>query len=44
MRISLKSDWKEKIKNKVKVYSMKIKDKKFLNNTFDKFYQQNKLS
>ena len=43
MRISLKSDWKDKIKNKIKIYSMKTKNRQILNDTFDKFHKQDKL-
>ena len=44
MKISLKTDWENKIKDKTKVYSMRIKNKEFLNKIFDKLHQQNKLS
>ena len=44
MRISLRSDWENKIKDKIKIYSMKTKNRQILNDTFDKLHKQNKLS
>ena len=44
MRISLKFDWKKSIKNKIKVYSLNLKDKAVIDETFDDLQRQNKLS
>ena len=44
IKISLKTNWEDKIKDKAKVYSTRTKDKKFLNQIFDKLHQQHKLS
>ena len=44
MRISLKSNWENKIKDKVKIYLMSTKDRKLFDDTFDKLHEQKKLS
>ena len=44
MRLFLKTDWEDKIKEKVKVYSLKIRDREVVDNTFDELQKQNKLS
>lgn len=43
MKISLKSNWENKIKEETKMYFIKTKDRKLLNNTFDKLHDQDKL-
>ena len=43
MKISLKFDWKNKILDKIKVYSLNRKDRKLVNQTFDKFHEIDKL-
>ena len=44
MKISLKANWKFKIKDKVKMYFVEIKDRIFINETFNKLHKENKLS
>ena len=44
MRISLKIDWKKSVKNKVKIYLLKAKDKVVLNEIFDELQNKGKLS
>ena len=43
MRISLKADWKFKIKSKPKIYCLKIKNKIIVDEVFDKLYEQDRL-
>ena len=43
MRISLKADWESKIKEKIKIYSLRVKDKLIVDETFDKLHQQSRL-
>ena len=43
MRLLLKSDWKNKIKEKVRVYSLSTRDRQVIDNTFDELQHQNKL-
>ena len=43
MRLFLKSDWENKIKEKVKVYSLNTRDRQVIDNTFDELQNQNKL-
>ena len=35
MKLLLKSDWELRIKNKTKVYLLKLKDKKVIDKTFN---------
>ena len=44
MRIFLKSDWKSRISEKVKVYSLGLRDRKLVDETFDEFHRTGKLS
>ena len=44
MRLSLKTDWKTKIKRKVKIYSLSARDKNVIDTTFNELQNQNKLS
>ena len=44
MKLSLKINWEDKIKEKTKVYSFEIRDKEVINNTFDELHKQEKLS
>ncbi len=41
MRISLRFDWETKISKKVKIYSLNLKDKKLVDQTFDDLHQKN---
>ena len=43
MRIPLKSNWKFKIKDKAKIYSIEVKNKIVIDATFDKLHQKSKL-
>ena len=43
MRISLKSNWKSKITDKIKVYSLNVKNKTFVNKTFNELHTVNKM-
>ena len=43
MRISLKFDWKNKIFDKIKIYSLKTKNKTLMNNIFDELYWTKKF-
>ena len=43
MKISLKSDWETKIFEKVKVYSLKQKDRDLIDKTFDEFHKTGKF-
>ena len=44
MRLSLKTDWEQKIKKKVRIYSLNSRDRELVNETFDKLQKQEKLS
>ena len=44
MRISLKIDWKKSIKNKVKIYLLRTKNKVVLDEIFDELQNKDKLS
>ena len=44
MRISLKSDWKKRIFDKVKIYSLNKKNRKLVDEIFDKLHESDKLS
>ena len=43
MRISLKSNWKKRISNKTKIYSLNARDKKLIDKIFDDLQKQNRL-
>ena len=43
MKISLKFDWKNKISDKARVYSLSRKNKKLVNQTFNKLHKIDKL-
>ena len=44
MRISLKTNWEFKIKEKVKMYSVEVKNKEIIDKTFNKLHDEKKLS
>ena len=44
MKLFLKSDWENKIKEKAKVYSLDSRDRKIIDSIFDELQRQNKLS
>ena len=44
MRISLKSDWKQRISDKTKIYSLNKKNRKLVDEIFDKLHESNKLN
>ena len=44
MRIFLKSDWKIKISEKIKIYSLKTKNRELMNRTFDEFHEFDKMN
>ena len=44
MRIFLKTNWKFKIKEKIKMYSVEIKNKEIIDKTFNKLHDEKKLS
>ena len=44
MRISLKSNWKSKIIDKVKIYSLNVKDRALINKIFDELHVVDKMS
>ena len=44
MRISLKSNWKQKIFDKIKIYSLNKKNRKFVDEIFDKLHEFDKLN
>ena len=44
MRLSLRSNWEFKIKKKVKIYSLKQRDKNAVDDIFDKLHTQNRLT
>ena len=43
MRIFLKSDWETRVFDKIKIYSLKIKDRELIDQTFDEFHRIDKL-
>ena len=43
MRISLKSDWKTRVFDKIKIYSLEIKDRELIDKTFDELHRTDKL-
>ena len=43
MRISLKTNWEKKIKEKVKIYFLNMKNKTVIDETFDEFHKEKKL-
>ncbi len=43
MRISLRSDWKNRIFEKIKVYLLRLKDKKLVDKTFDDLQEKKRL-
>ena len=43
MRISLKSDWKSQIFDKVKIYSLDVKDRELIDKTFDELHVVDKM-
>ena len=43
MRLSLKTNWEFKIKEKTKIYSLRQRDKIVINETFNKLHSQNRL-
>ena len=43
MRISFKSDWKNKILDKIKIYSLKVKDRAFVDQIFNKLHDLKRL-
>ena len=44
MRISLKSDWEQRIFDKTKIYSLNKKDKKLVDEIFDKLHESDRFS
>ena len=44
MRIFLKFDWKTKVFEKIKIYSLKIKNRELINKIFDEFHDVNKMN
>ena len=44
MRLSLKTDWKAKIKEKAKIYSLEQRDKALVDETFNKLHTQKRLN
>ena len=44
MKLSLKTDWKAKIKEKAKIYSLKQRDKALIDETFNKLHTQERLN
>ena len=43
MKISFKNDWKSRIFDKVKVYSLKLRDRHLINQIFDELHDDDKL-
>ena len=43
MRISFKTDWESKIKEKIKMYSFEVKDKLIVDETFDRLHEQDRF-
>ena len=43
MRISFKFDWKTRVFDKIKIYSLEIKNRELVDQTFDEFYRIDKL-
>lgn len=39
MQILLRLDWESKVSEKVKIYLLSVKDKEFVDQTFDKLYK-----
>ena len=44
MKLSLKFDWKSKIKNKIKIYSLNVRNKTVVDDTFNKLQAQKRFS
>ena len=44
MRISLKSDWKQRISEKIKIYSLNKKNRKLVDEIFDKLHESDRLN
>ena len=44
MRISLKSDWEQRISEKTKIYSLNKKNRKLVDEIFDKLHESDRLS
>ena len=44
MKISFKSNWKQKIFDKIKIYSLNKKNKKFVDEIFDKLHESNRFN
>ena len=44
MRIFLKSDWEQKISDKIKIYFLNKKNREFVNETFDKLHESKRLN
>ena len=44
MRISLKSDWEQRIFGKTKIYSLNKKNREFVDEIFDKLHESNRFS
>ena len=44
MKLSLKSDWESRIKNKTKVYPLGLRDREVVDKTFDQLHDQGRLS
>ena len=44
MRISFKSDWKQRIFDKTKIYSLNKKNRKFVDEIFDKLHESNRFN
>ena len=44
MRIFLKSDWKDRVSEKTKVYSLEVRDRELVNKIFDELHEQRRMS
>ena len=44
MRLSLKFDWKSKVKDKIKIYSLNVRNKTVVDDTFNKLQAQERFS
>lgn len=44
MQILLKFNWESKVLRKAKIYLLSVKNKKLIDQTFDKFYKLKKMS
>ena len=44
MRISFKSNWKQRIFDKIKIYSLNKKNKEFVDETFDKLHESDRFN